>query len=213
MLDRNEICGVILAGGQSRRMGGGDKCLAALAGKTLLRYSLDIVAPQVGPLLINSNSDPELFSEYDYPVVADVVAGFVGPLAGILTGMEWALEKAPECAWIASFASDAPFIPNDLVKRLILRVENDGADMACAYSGGRYHPVFAIWPVHLAGSLRAAIVESHIRKVDSWTALHNLGVVEYPVDRLDPFFNINLPEDLKKAEKLLQNHCGRASKK
>jgi len=212
MLDRNEICGVVLAGGQSRRMGGGDKCLTTLAGKTLLRYSLDIVSPQVGPLFINSNSDPELFLEYDYPIVADVVSGFVGPLAGVLTGMEWALANAPECSWIASFASDAPFIPNDLVKRLVMKIENDGADMACAYSDGRYHPVFALWPVHLAPSLRKAILESGVRKVDSWTTCYRLGVAEYPVGRLDPFFNINLPEDLKTAE-LLHNQSGRASRK
>lgn len=203
MTHKTDICGVILAGGQSRRMGGGDKCLATLGGRTLLHYSLDAAESQVGPILINSNSDPILFSEYGYPVVPDVVRGFVGPLAGILTGMEWARVNAPQCNWIMSFASDAPFIPYDLAQRMMVKVENDGADIACASSGGRFHPVFAIWPIRLAGSLRNAIVDEGVRKVDHWTASHKLTVVEYQSVGLDPFFNINNPEDLELAAKLL----------
>ncbi|CAN0580330.1 unnamed protein product, partial [Laminaria digitata] len=160
------ICGLLLAGGQSRRMGGGDKCLMDLGGKTLLRRIIDTAAPQVGPLVLNTNSDPALFEVYDLPVAPDVIDGFAGPLAGVLTGLEWAEMNAPGCDWVASFACDAPFAPADLVARLIVAVEGAGADMACASSGGRDHPVFALWPVRLAAELRAAVVDEGVRKVD-----------------------------------------------
>lgn len=199
MLRISNICGVILAGGQSRRMGGGDKCLLKLGGKTLLRRSLDAVAPQVGPLLVNTNSEPGLFSDYKYPIVADVIDGFPGPLAGVLTAMEWALENAPDCSWVASFASDAPFLPNDLVENLMGQIVRDRADMACASSDGQVHPIFAMWPVCLAGALRTAVDQNGIRKVDSWTAHYNLTITDYDTTDGDPFFNINRPHDLAEA--------------
>ena len=131
-----DICGVLLAGGQSRRMGGGDKCLMTLGGKTLLQHLIDAARPQVGPMVLNTNSDQGLFAGYRLPVAADVVDGHAGPLAGVLTGLEWAAKSAPECQWVASFACDAPFVPADLVARLKLAVEAEGAAMACAASGG-----------------------------------------------------------------------------
>ncbi len=128
-----------MAGGQSRRMGGGDKCLRPLAGKPILAYVIDRVRPQVGPLVLNANGDPARFAAFGLPVVADVVGDFAGPLAGVLTGLEWAAEQAPAqgpgCAWLASFATDAPFLPQDLVARLLAAVETEGAEMACAASG------------------------------------------------------------------------------
>lgn len=200
--ERN-ICGVLLAGGQSRRMGGGDKCLLELGGRTLLQRIVDTATPQVGPLVLNTNSEPSLFAGYGLPIAPDVVDGFAGPLAGVLTGLEWAAANAPGCDWVASFACDAPFAPRDLVARLMAAVTRDGADMACAASGGRDQPVFALWPVRLAGALRDAVVAEDMRKVDIWTARYRLARVEFGTAGGDPFFNINRPEDLDTAAALL----------
>jgi molybdopterin-guanine dinucleotide biosynthesis protein A len=197
------ICGLLLAGGQSRRMGGGDKCLMELGGQTLLRRLIATAAPQVGPLVLNTNSDPALFRDYGLPIAPDVVDGYAGPLAGVLTGLEWAAANAPHCDWVASFASDAPFAPTDLVSRMRTAIERENSDMACASSAGRDHPVFALWPVRLAAELRAAVVTEGVRKVDTWTARYTLARAEFGTAGGDPFFNINRPEDLAAAEVLL----------
>ena len=197
------ICGLLLAGGQSRRMGGGDKCLMELGGQTLLRRLIATAAPQVGPLVLNTNSDPALFRDYGLPVAPDVVDGYAGPLAGVLTGLEWAAANAPHSDWVASFASDAPFAPTDLVSRMRTAIERENSDMACASSAGRDHPVFALWPVRLAAELRAAVVTEGVRKVDTWTARYTLARAEFGTAGGDPFFNINRPEDLAAAEVLL----------
>ena len=200
---RENTCGLLLAGGQSRRMGGGDKCLMKLGGATLLARIVETAEPQVGPVILNSNGDPAAFCPYGLPVVADVIDGYAGPLAGVLTGLEWARANAPGCSWVASFACDAPFAPRDLVARLAQAVTEQGADMACAASGGRDHPVFALWPVRLAGALRAAVVDEGVRKVDVWTARYRLARCVFHTDPVDPFFNVNRPEDLARAEILL----------
>ena len=197
------ICALLLAGGQSRRMGGGDKCLMELGGQTLLRRLIATAAPQVGPLVLNTNSDPALFRDYGLPIAPDVVDGYAGPLAGVLTGLEWAAANAPHCDWVASFASDAPFAPTDLVSRMRTAIERENSDMACASSAGRDHPVFALWPVRLAAGLRAAVVTEGVRKVDTWTARYTLARAEFGTAGGDPFFNINRPEDLAAAEVLL----------
>lgn len=203
MLPEPNICGLLLAGGQSRRMGGGDKCLMELGGQTLLRRLIATAAPQVGPLVLNTNSDPALFRDYGLPIAPDVVDGYAGPLAGVLTGLEWAAANAPHCDWVASFASDAPFAPTDLVSRMRTAIERENSDMACASSAGRDHPVFALWPVRLAAELRAAVVTEGVRKVDTWTARYTLARAEFGTAGGDPFFNINRPEDLAAAEVLL----------
>jgi molybdopterin-guanine dinucleotide biosynthesis protein A len=197
------VAGVILAGGLSRRMGGGDKCLRALGGRPILGHILARVQPQVAALVLNANGDPQRFAPFGLAVVSDVIEGFAGPLAGVLTGLEWAASHAPSCRWLASFASDAPFVPRDLVARLTAAAETAGADLACATSGGRSHPVFGLWRIDLRADLRRAMVEQEIRKVDRWTARHHLVEVEYPTAPIDPFFNTNLPEDLAEAERLL----------
>ncbi len=197
------IAGVLLAGGQARRMGGGDKCLRMLGGKTLLVRSIARLAPQVGPLLLNANGDPKRFADYRLPVVADVIEGFAGPLAGILTGLEWALQNAPNCPWMVSAPTDAPFLPVDLVTTMKQAVDELGADLACAMSQNRSHPVVGLWPVRLAGELREALIGEDIRKIDIWTARYRLATVEFPAYPVDPFFNANRPEDIAEAEKLL----------
>lgn len=218
------IVGVLLAGGRSRRMGGGDKCLRPLAGRRILDRILDRVAPQVARLMLNANGDPARFAGIalpdvmpantlpantlpgdTLPVVADVIDGFAGPLAGVLTGLDWARRHAPDCPWVASIATDAPFLPTDLVARLAAAVRGAGATMACASSGGRSHPVIGLWPVALADALHAAMVEEDMRKVDAWTARYRLTTVAFAPEAggIDPFFNTNRPDDLVEAERYL----------
>jgi molybdopterin-guanine dinucleotide biosynthesis protein A len=197
------VVGVILAGGLSRRMGGGDKCLRPIGGRPILAHIIERVRPQVAALVLNANGDAARFAPFGLSVAGDVVEGFAGPLAGVLTGMEWARHNAPACKWLASFASDAPFVPRDLVARLLAAVEAQGADLACAASGGQAHPVFGLWRVDLAPALRHALVEEQIFKVDRWTARYRLAQVDFPSTPVDPFFNANRPEDLAEAERLL----------
>ncbi len=199
------VTGILLAGGQSRRMGGGDKCLRHLGGRPLLDRIIERTVPQVTRLVINANGDPQRFSPFGVPVTADSVAGYAGPLAGVLAGMEWAAANAPECAWIATFATDAPFLPDDLVARLSEAIADGAADMACAVSGGRRHPVFGLWPVALSAELRRALVDRGVRKVDDWTDGYNLREVAFAVGAIDPFFNVNRPEDIAAAESILDD--------
>ena len=202
------VAGVLLAGGLARRMGGGDKCLRPLAGETLLARVIARAAPQVGPLILNANGDPARFAPYGVPVVADVVEGHAGPLAGILTALDWAAEHAPHHPLVASFATDAPFLPLDLVETMVEARDLAGADLACAASDGRAHPVFGLWPVELRADLRDALVEQGERKIDRWTASHRLVEVAFPCAPVDPFFNANREDDLAEAERLIAEHGG-----
>ena len=195
------VVGLLLAGGQSRRMGGGDKCLRPLAGRPLLAHVVDRARPQVSALVLNAAGDPARFAAFDLPVVPDTVGGFAGPLAGVLTGLDWAARNAKESSWLATFATDAPFFPEDLVARLATAVGDQGADMACAASGGRAHPVFGLWPVALRSELRRALTKEDVRKIDLWTARYRVAVVDWPSEPTDPFLNVNRPEDLAHAER------------
>jgi molybdopterin-guanine dinucleotide biosynthesis protein A len=198
------VVGVLLAGGLSRRMGGADKMLRRIGGKTILSRVIARVTPQVHCLLLNANGDPARFADFGLPVAADSIAGHAGPLAGVLTGMEWAITHVPDCSWVLTAPTDAPFLPGDLVKRMLAAVDEEGTEMACAASGGRSHPVCGLWPVRLAGDLRRAMSEEGIRKVDAWTARYRQAVVDWPTDPVDPFFNANTPEDIAEAERLLR---------
>src|SRR5208283_2811682 len=185
-------------------MGGGDKALRPLGGVTLLERVIARVEPQVDALVLNANGDPARFDRFALPVVPDSVPGFAGPLAGVLAGLDWAAGHRPDCPYVVSVASDAPFLPTDLVSRLAAGLDEAGADLACAASGGRSHPVFGLWPVRLREDLRRALVAEGIRKVDLWTARHKLVTVSFPDHPVDPFFNANRPEDFAAAAALLQ---------
>lgn len=197
------IAGVLLAGGLSRRMGGGDKTLRLLAGRPLLTHVVERLRPQVAALALNANGDPARFAAFGLPVVPDSVPDFAGPLAGILAGLDWAAEQHPECALVVSAPTDAPFLPRDLVARLLSGLAAEGADLACAASGGQPHPVVGLWPVRLREALRQALVVEDIRKVDVWTARFRLARVDFPLDAVDPFFNANRPDDLDAAAQLI----------
>lgn len=197
------VAGVILAGGRSSRMGGGDKGLRLLGGQAMLAHILARVRPQVGPLVLNANGDPARFAVFGLPVVADPVADFPGPLAGVLAGLLWAREHHPEIEWLASFPTDVPFLPMNLVGHLSRARVAAGADLVCAESGGRSHPVFALWPVSLADALRRDLVEGRARKVEAWMARYRLTKAHFPAEPYDPFLNVNGPEDLAEVERLL----------
>lgn len=198
-LDR-EVTGIVLAGGLSRRMGGGDKGLRELAGKPMLAHVLDRLRPQVGRLAINANGDPARFAAFGVPVVPDTVEGFVGPLAGVLAGMRWSAAHAPRARWIATAAGDAPLLPHDLVARLVAAIEGRINAIALAQSNGDLHPVIGLWPVALADDLEEQL-RAGVRKVLAWTDRHGTAAVAFPPERLgdasiDPFFNANTPEEL-----------------
>lgn len=195
--------GVVLAGGLSRRMGGGDKVLRPLGGRPLLAHILERIRPQVTTLCLNANGDPARFAAFGLPVIADPLPGFAGPLAGILAGMDWAARTVPGCPYLASFPGDAPFLPDNLVARMGDAMAAAGADLACAASAGRDHPVIGIWPLRLRDDLRHALLDEGVRKVDHWTGRYHCVRVEFSAPAGDPFFNANRPEDLARAETLL----------
>ncbi len=197
------IVGVLLAGGLARRMGGGDKPLRLLGGRPLLDRVIDRLRPQVAGLVLNANGDAARFAGYGLPVVADSVPDYAGPLAGILAGLDWTAANRPDCPLIASVATDAPFLPIDLVARMAGAMAAKRADLVCAASGGQAHPVIGLWPVRLRDDLRRAVVDEGLRKVDVWTARYRLVEVPFSDQPVDPFFNANRPEDLERAAALL----------
>jgi len=203
-----KVVGLLLAGGQSRRMGGGDKALRLLNGIPLLDRVIERLRPQVDALVLNANGDPARFARFALPVVADSVPGFAGPLAGVLAGLDWAASQRPDYPYVVSVATDTPFLPADFVARLAEGLDEARADLACAASGGRAHPVFGLWPVRLRDDLRRAVVDQAIRKVDLWTARHKVATVSFSDQPVDPFFNANRPEDLETAAALLQAVAG-----
>jgi molybdopterin-guanine dinucleotide biosynthesis protein A len=202
------IAGVLLAGGLARRMGGGDKPLRMIGGRKLLELVIERMRPQVAALVLNANGDPARFAAYGLPVIADSVADNPGPLAGVLAGLDWAADNRPDCSMVVSVATDAPFLPRDLVSRLYAQMIAEGADLACAASGGQAHPVIGLWPVRLRADLRHALADEDIRKVDVWTARYRLATVPFSDQPIDPFFNANQPQDLERAEALLSGASG-----
>jgi len=200
--DARKIPGVLLAGGLARRMGGGDKPMRTIRGRTILERVIARLEPQCDGLILNANGDPARFAAFGLPVVADGVADFPGPLAGILAGLDWAAANRPEVSHIVSAAADCPFLPRDLVARLSSARAAQGAELAVAASDGQTHPVIGLWSVALREELRHALVKEDIRKIDRWTARYALATVTWPTTPLDPFFNANTVEDIAEAERL-----------
>ena len=196
------VFGLLLAGGQARRMGGGDKCLVELGGRTLLAHAIERLAPQVDGLALNANGDPARFADYGLPVLADVVPGFAGPLAGVLTGMAFMRQNDAAAGWLATAATDTPFFPRDWVEHLLAAADAARAEIAFARSGGRTHPVFGLWRVALHDALAQALIEEDERKIDRFAARHCWIEVDFLDQPFDPFFNINRPADLAEAERL-----------
>ena len=208
---RPTVTGLILAGGRSRRMGGGDKGLLDLAGRPMIEHVIQRLRGQVGRIVINANGYPARFSRFCFPVVADSIGGFAGPLAGVLAGLRWSRANTPDASHVLSVSADAPFLPETLVERLWQALEGSATGkpaIAIAASGGELHPVIGLWPVALADDLEAALT-SGVRKVLDWTDRHGTFPVEFPFltlkgRQIDPFFNANTPEELDEARALLQ---------
>ncbi len=199
-----KLLGVILAGGLATRMGGGDKCLLDLGGQTILQHVIDRMSPQVDGLAINANGDPARFAEYGLPVIPDSIDGFAGPLAGVLAGMDWAAGRGANL--IATAAGDTPFFPADLIERMQAQMAAEGTPLAMATTADpdrkfSRHPTFGLWSVSLREDLRAAL-QSGTRKVIAWTEPHGCAKVMFDGD--DPFFNVNTPDDMLRAEQLLE---------
>lgn len=199
-MPEGRVAGVLLAGGLARRMGGGDKCLLELRGRPMLAHAIDRLAPQVTALAINANGDPARFAAFGLPVLPDVVEGFAGPLAGVLTGMVWARAQVPGAVWLMTAATDTPFFPADLVERL--RAAAGDAEVVFAASAGRTHPVFGLWRLALLEDLRRALVDEDERKIDRFAGRYRVAEVAFRAEPFDPFFNVNRPEELDEAMRL-----------
>ncbi|WP_312014623.1 MULTISPECIES: molybdenum cofactor guanylyltransferase MobA [unclassified Bradyrhizobium] len=196
------VPGVLLAGGLARRMGGGDKPMRTIGGRTILDRVIARLQPQCDGLILNANGDPARFAAFGLPVIADGVADFPGPLAGILAALDWAAANRPEVKWVLSAAADCPFLPRDLVSRLVGAMCDENAELAVAASDGQSHPVIGLWSVALREQLRHALVVEDVRKIDRWTARYRLATVAWPVEPIDPFFNANTMDDIAEAERL-----------
>lgn len=194
----SRIPGIILAGGLSRRMGGGDKSLKDLDGQRLIDHVIGRFTPQVSDLAINANGDAARFASLGYTVVADSIDGFAGPLAGVLAGLDWAFEAHPTTTHIVTAAADTPFFPLDLVVRLKLALGSREGGIALASTGGKTHSVFGLWPLALRDDLRDWLSSQDNRKVLAWTDRHHVELARFddPASAFDPFFNINRPDDL-----------------
>jgi molybdopterin-guanine dinucleotide biosynthesis protein A len=198
--------GLVLAGGLARRMGGGDKARIKIGGATILQRVLARLVPQCNRVIINANGDPARFADTDLPVIADSVPDFAGPLAGILAGLDWAAANAPAVEWLVSVPGDCPFLPKNLIARLHEARSDAGAPLACARSGEWRHPVVGLWPVALRDDLRRALVGEGLHKIELWTARHGTAVAEWPAAPVDPFFNVNTPDDAAQAEAIAAQH-------
>ena len=205
-----DVLGVILAGGQATRMGGGDKGLLDLGGRPILAHVIDRLAPQVGAMALNANGDPARFEAFGLPVLPDPIPGFAGPLVGVLAGLDWAAGQGAET--IVTVAADTPFFPTDLVTHLrkqasdmahplVLAATPRGQAETKSMSGSGLirHPTFGLWPTALRHDLRAALMDG-LRKVVLWTDKHGGREAVFD-DALDPFFNVNTPEDLDAARR------------
>lgn len=201
----NQPLGVILAGGLATRMGGGDKGLLDIGGQTLLARVIDRISPQVGALALNANGDPARFCEYGLPVLGDSIDGFAGPLAGVLAGLDWAADMGAEA--IVTVAADTPFFPRDLVTRLQRAAIAGKTPVALAATpdpkrGMARHPTFGLWPVALRADLRSALNDG-LRKVVLWTDKHGAATALFQSGKIDPFFNVNTPQDLACAKQIV----------
>jgi len=198
--------GVVLAGGRASRMNGADKTRIRVGGTSLLERVLARLRPQCSRLILSADGDAARFADTGLTAVADSVPDHAGPLAGILAGLDWTADHAPEIAWVVSVPCDCPFLPRDLVTRLHAARSEAGAPLACALSGQRRHPVIALWPVTLREDLRSALTNEGVRKVDYWTARHAVATADWPVGPVDPFFNVNTPAEAAEADRMAALH-------
>lgn len=187
-------------------MGGVDKAFISLNGETLVARAIARARPQVGELLINANGDPTRFAKFGVPVLPDRIEGFLGPLSGILTGLEWMRANRPQAKWLATFSCDSPFFPTNLVESLIAKAEGENSAVAFATSADNVHPVFAVWRSDIEDTPEDVLLGDLLRKVEDFIALFPYSFVAFPYRPTDPFFNVNTPDDLRQAEALMAAH-------
>jgi molybdopterin-guanine dinucleotide biosynthesis protein A len=201
--------GLVLAGGLARRMGGGDKARIEIGGVSILDRVLANLSAQCTGIIINANGNPARFADTGVPVVPDNVPGHPGPLAGILAGLDWLAAQDNAIEWLVSVPGDCPFLPDDLVERLHMarRKMGSGVPLACARSGEWRHPVVGLWPLALRADLRKALIEDGLRKIEVWTARYGVAIADWPDQPIDPFFNVNTPEDAARANRIALQHA------
>lgn len=208
-ITKNQVTGVILAGGQSRRMGGGDKFLTKVANKTILQYVVDQFSHQCNTIIISANGDLSRLDNYNYPIVKDPFESNLGPLSGILAAMLWSKSHKPNHTHILSVAADSPLFPQSYSEQMLVHAnELHQQSIILAKSRGRYHPIFALWPIEFADDLNTFLKEGG-RKIRAWTDANPHSSLEFPDQKwhdtpIDPFFNINEPEDLQEFINLKQ---------
>ena len=206
MIDYNSnLCAVILTGGRSSRMGGGVKSLKKFNNKYIFDRIFENLQAQVDKVIINSNDSKNLFVKYNVEVIKDSLDGFLGPLAGIHATLEWLNEKAPNINWLVTVPGDTPFIPKNLVKKLLDKIKNSNHKIVLAQSNGKTHPIIGIWHSNLLESLKNSL-NSGNRKIMNWASQHSLEYVEFTNSKYDPFFNINCHEDLLEDEEIENNN-------
>ena len=206
VLNMGKPLGVILAGGLARRMGGGDKSLLGLGQSRVLDQVISRLGGQVDQLILNVNGDPARFDEFGLPIVADSLDGFLGPLAGVLAGLDYAADHGFD--YVVSVAADTPFFPTDLVFSLCAASDHMDVPIALAATkveSGKIvrHPTFGFWPVALREDLRSALQDG-LRKVVLWTDQHGAATHVFDSTEIDAFFNINTPEDLQLANDIME---------
>ena len=206
--------GVILAGGRATRMGGGDKGRLMLGRYSILDNVIDRLKPQVSSIILNANGPQDRFSDLNLPVVADSRPGYAGPLAGVLAGLDWAYAHGAD--HIVSVAADTPFFPKDLVQRFLSHTVDMEIPLVLAATTGEAgkiwrQPTFGLWPVALRNDLRDNLKKG-LRKVVLWIDQHGGREAIFEADGIDPFFNVNTPEELLQARRLLQKEDLRGNK-
>lgn len=201
--------GLVLAGGLARRMGGGDKARIEIGGVSILDRVLAVLSAQCTGIVINANGDPGRFADTGVPVISDNIPGYPGPLAGILAGLDWLAAQDNGVEWMMSVPGDCPFLPDDLVEKLhtARRRMGTGVPLACARSGKWRHPVVGLWPLALREDLRKALVDEDMRKIEVWTARHGVAIADWPDQPVDPFLNVNTPEDVELATRIALQHA------
>ena len=203
MQSRISVTGVILAGGLARRMGGQAKPLIALGEIPILSRVIEVLRPQCASLSLNANTGLHRYQLYQLPILVDATDGFLGPLAGVLAGMDAAAENQPDVNFLLSAPGDTPFLPQDLVARLYAAKTQEQASIAVAASGGRAHHTVALWDISLREALRKALNDEGVRAVSEFIARHKKVDVDWSLDPYDPFFNVNSPQDLEIATEIL----------
>ena len=200
--NNNQLLGVILAGGLSRRMKGGNKSFKRINDKSLIEHVVLNALEQVPKLIINANTNKAKFKKFKLDVVKDTIRGFKGPLAGILSAMNYGKKK--NFKWLVTFPCDAPFFPFNLVNKLLERAKKQKCKIVIAKSNKRIHPVFGIWSISLKNSLSNALIKEDEKKIELFIRKHSYSVVNFSYNEIDPFFNINDNNDLNKAEKMMK---------